>query len=381
LDRLFDLVVAGHKGSDGVRNGGDASLDLSCGAECATRDAESVVGLPVGPWGQEESATHGGQWIDRWDFLIGSCNKYALSLGVLSLLDWSGEGKGSEDPCCWNSARDTFGFVEHHLPYDGTAEPAGDHRFASKERVPPLGPWARIRNGHLSTTPQFPDAPIFSRLRSYYGVSSRTRPDPYDADPWMGCGGLERKKEEADPHVGRLAVTQLDLTAYPVETAFSNLFTGAGRNWWSNLKLAEAYSRLSTNRTVKANFCGSSSPSDNRLLFQDLHRQGELIKILSLQRQASWVKTPHINSWQEDPEEQRVTLSKTGTTLRTERSESTGIFALFLGEVADRDPADGLPIKIGKGLVVVAHVDDVGLSTEVTKLVDFLFQASLRDHL
>lgn len=382
LERLFDLVLSGHIGSDGVRNGGDPSLDLSCGAECATRGAESVIGLPIGPWGQEEGAAHGGAWIDRWDFLIGSCNKYALSLGALSFLDWSNEGEGGPgDLCCWNTLRDTLGFVERHVPGGGTLEPIADQRFAGNAKVPKLGPWARIINGRLSTSPQFPEAPIFGRLQSYFGVSSRTRPDPYDADPWMMCGGLELKGQKLHPQVGRVALTQLDLTAYPVETSFINLFTGAGRNWWSNLKFAEAFSRISTNRPVMVSFCErSASPTTN--LFQDSRRQSELIKILSLQRQeASWVETPQIDAWQEEASEERVTLSKTGTTLRTENSESTGIFALFLGEVADRDSLDSLPIKIGKGLIVVAHVDDVGGSSDVTDLVDNLFQVALRERL
>src|SRR6185436_5565403 len=142
------------------------------------------------------------------------------------------------------------------------------------------------------------------------------------------------------------------------------------------------YSRLSTNRPVRVNFCGNASPP-RRALFKDSRRQGELVKILSRQRQeANWVKTPQIDLWQkEGSNDQRLTLSKTGTTLRTERSESTGVFALFLGNVADRDPLDGLPIKIGKGLVVVAHVDDVGGSSVVTDLVDALFRAALRDRL
>ncbi len=379
LEKLFDLVVAGHLGTDQVRNGGDPSLTLSCGKECAGRSAESIVGLPVGPWGREEGAKHGGVWIDRWEFLLDSCNKYALSLGVLSLMDWHDNNKGM-DACCWNTFRDRFGFVEHQFPHGGTPEPFADQLFASRERVPRLGPWAQIINGRLSTSPQFPDAPIFARLQSYFGVSSRSRPSQYDADPWVGCGALE-KVGPLTP-VGRLAVSQLDLTSYPVETSFTNLFTGSGRNWWSNLKLAEAYSRLSTNRAVRMNFCGPPGPSGRADLFRDSHRQAELIKILSLQRQsADWVRknTPQINSWQQEGD-RRVTLSKTGTSLRSENSESTGVFALFLGEIADRDPRDNLPIKIGKGLVVVAHVDDVGGSPEVVKLVDSLLPA-LRERL
>ena len=127
------------------------------------------------------------------------------------------------------------------------------------------------------------------------------------------------------------------------------------------------------------NFCGPANRS-TASLFKDLHRQSELVKILSLQRQAaSWVKTPQIDSWQKQ-DGRRVTLSKTGTSLRTENSKSTGVFALFIGEVADRDPLDGLPTKIGRGLVIVAHVDDVGGSSEVTELVDTLFPI-MRDRL
>jgi hypothetical protein len=145
----------------------------------------------------------------------------------LSLLDWHTRGRG-EDACCWNTLRDRFGFVERQFPGGGTADPTADQLFASQERVPQLGPWTHLINGRLSTGPQFPDAPIFGRLYSYYGVSSRSRPSQYDADPWVGCGALEKVGPVTS--VGRLAVTQLDLTAYPVETSFTNLFTGSGRN-------------------------------------------------------------------------------------------------------------------------------------------------------
>jgi hypothetical protein len=115
------------------------------------------------------------------------------------------------------------------------------------------------------------------------------------------------------------------------------------------------------------------------VLFTDLPRHEDVVRILSQQRQANWVQSDDIDRWQAAAPLRRMTLSKTGTSLRQEQNESTGIFAIFLGEVASFDTvAPGLPTRAQGGLVVAAHVDDVGGSGPVTALVDQLFRL-LRD--
>jgi hypothetical protein len=67
----------------------------------------------------------------------------------------------------------------------------------------------------------------------------------------------------------------------------------------------------------------------------------------------------------------RVMLSKTGTTLRMAGYSNTGVFATYIGNVTEGDSRN--PTAVGKGIVVITYVDDLGASERVTQLVDFLF--------
>ncbi|MFL6260780.1 MAG: hypothetical protein ACJ76Y_13790 [Thermoanaerobaculia bacterium] len=376
LDPLFDLMITGHLGTDGGYNGGNSKLPLRCsgpsGRYCTDRSAEAIAGMPAGPWGSEEGTRHGGPWIDRWEFLIDSCNKYAVTLGTLSLLDWKKNGLGNASACCWNRPRDEFGFVAGQS-FRMTGEPAGSSLYVSTDQLPPLGPWAQVINGSLSPTAYLADAPLFVRLFDYYDVSPRSSSVPFDSAPWLNCEGLAKLDlhDRNTEVVGRVAGTQLHLTTQPASITFTNLFTGAGHNWWSNVELAQAYGRLMVNQKIRASFCRPEETKGE--LFKSQSRQHELIKMLSLQRQASWVKVPKIDSWQKEKPDKRITLSKTGTTLWHEGYKNTGIFVIFLGSAADKDILDRLPVKPGKGLLVLAYVDEAGSSENVTKLVDYLF--------
>ena len=48
-------------------------------------------------------------------------------------------------------------------------------------------------------------------------------------------------------------------------------------------------------------------------------------------------------------------------------------FAVVAGTVGARDTTDNMPIRLDRGIVIVAHVDEVGISTNVTRLVDSIF--------
>jgi hypothetical protein len=368
LGRLFDLVIAGHNGV-----GGKPKALLSCtnSTECLKTDAESIVGLPVGPWGREEGG-HGGTWIGRWEFLIGSCNKFALSLGVLSLFDWNAHGR-NQIACCWNPARDSFGFA--HVQTQRQVVPAAGTVIRASQDLPPPGPGIQALGSGISSTGQLGDAPLFARLQHYFGVSPRSQSDAFDSDPWLSCAALQEAKPTAP--VGTVAKSQLYFSRFPVGVPFTNVFTGSGQNWWSNVKLAEAYARIASNRRIQASFC--DPPAAAAPLFQDTERQGEVVGILSRQRTATWmvspsISTPNINRWEHDEAAGRTAISKTGTTLRQENNNNTGVFAVVAGSIASRDVTNHLPVGVRGGVAIAAHVDDIGASRDVAQLVDHLFR-------
>jgi hypothetical protein len=177
LSPLFDLVVAGHVDETGHRNGGNGKLP-NCG-NCDDRTIEAIAGLPLGPWGAEEAqGPHATDaWLDRRDFLLASCNKFAVTLGVLTLLDWSGAPKTRPTACCWVEGRDQFAI--------------GGRRFSIEADLPPLGRWLdpdtyETRGG------EFADAPIFKRLEQYYGLVAGGGKQTYDSGPWIACAGRKR---------------------------------------------------------------------------------------------------------------------------------------------------------------------------------------------
>jgi hypothetical protein len=363
LGRLFDLVVAGHGGTGGNRM---ARLSCSNSRECLDPRAEPIAGLPIGPWGQEEG-THGGAWIGRHEFLIGSCNKFAVTVGLLSLFDWNNTRRGNALACCWNPVRDSFGFAP--VQVGRTVSPVAGTAVHTPTELPPIGSGIEVWDGHIANTPTFADSPPFVRLQHYFGVSPRSRTDDYDSSPWTGCPGGQR--QGTGQVIGTVTQPQLYLSRFPVGVFFTNFFTGSGPNWWSNLKLAEAYTRLAMNHPISATFCAQTPPVEP--LFQNRVRQAELVKILSRQRTASWVHTPVINAWEREAAHDRAALSKTGTSLRHDNHKSTGIFAILFGNATSHDVSDHLPTALRHGLVIVAHVDDVGGSALVTELVDSVF--------
>jgi hypothetical protein len=364
LDRLFNLMVAGHPPP--ARE--PAPLPYSC-PQCAEIGYEAVAGLPLGPYGSEEGSWQHKQddWIDRSEFLVASCNKYAVTLGVLSLFDWTRPSDGSNTACCWNTRRDSFALSPNQTADGRSAAPYPTDVYSHATQVPPLGPW--IEPTQASTTARFADAPIFTRLERYYGVPARSQPDAYDALPWAKCVGLDALAYRTRvPRMGTVARTQLSLTGQIVGPSFTNLFTGAGHNWWSSVKLAEAYARLAMNKEMAAGFCGGNVAQQP--LFSDTSRHAELLQILSRQRTASWMHLDNVNAWiAQGPK--RVALSKTGTTLRMSGYASTGVLALFAGEAEAM--VGPHPSKIANGIVMVVYVDDIGKSEQVTRLADQLF--------
>jgi hypothetical protein len=365
ISQLFDLMVTGHGEAVGA-------MGVPACATCADPRVQAVAGLPLGPWGAEDGVGgHGNDaWIDRSEFLVSSCNKYAITLGVLSLLDWNPDARRTGEPCCWNAARDSFGFSHWQDVGGDTAPPA--IQFTIAQQLPPITRNLTMQpDGSIVTNADFPSAPIFQRLSAKYGVGSREDANSYDPMPWHRCMASTPANPNDPFPVGSIERTELRLTPHVIGPAFTNLFTGAGHNWWSNVKLAEAYARLAMNQRIEASFCGSGTPAK---LFEATARHEEMLQILSRQRGASWVKIPNIEAWvQAQPE--RITLSKTGTTLRAEGYESTGVFAIYIGrgEAFAGEPLR--PTRAGDGIVVVAHVDDIGESTVVTGLVDFVFPA------
>lgn len=352
LEQLFDLQVGGH-----LQYGGEGKPP-KC-ATCRQPIAEPIAGLPLGPWGDEEAkGLHASDaWIDRRDFLLASCNKFAVTLGVLSLLDWSKLGTPNAQACCWLAQRDHFA--------------VGGRVYDSAADLPPVGPY--LDPATLATITDTAYAPIFQRLLHYYDVHAGSNQQTYDSSPWVACVNLPQlnKTSAAEKFVGRVETTQLALTSNSVTTAFTNIFTGSGRNWWTNVKLAEAYARIATNRHVVATFCAGSANAPKQ--FDRADRWDDLTGILSHQRMtASWVR-PHatdITAWV-SAGPGRMTASKTGTSLRNEGHSSTGIFAIYIGGSSTTNGADSIPN--GRGLVVVAHVDDIGHSSEAVQLVNDLF--------
>jgi hypothetical protein len=384
LHKLFDLQVTGHQGN-GQRG-------FPGGAPCTDPGVQAIAGHELGPWGEEEPGTsHGGAFIDRAEFLLDSCNKYAVTLGVLSLLDWRRQGNPAA--VCWSARRDAFGFTETQEldgstpPPSGLAAPPDWNGLVSRAAdlaAPPVG--LSIVNANST---RLADQPVFRRLQEYYGVAPRSTPSSYDANPWRHCAGLTTRDTRIA--IGRVETTQLDFTDMPVGTPYTNIFTGANRNWWTNVKLAEAYARLATNRRVQASFCEPPREAVPRL-FQETPpiRHRELVQILSRQRLARWVHVPTIAAWVTADSANRTVLSKTGTTVRDEGHQSTGIFVIYLGRVVDRtlrrigSGLEAVPVEVGDGFVVVAHVEDLGTerlpsggtspaSGRVTALVDGLF--------
>jgi hypothetical protein len=356
LDRFFDLSVAGH-----LAYGGEGKAP-TCGT-CTLPQAEAIAGLPLGPWGDEEAGWRHrpDPWIDRRDFILASCNKYAVTFGVLSLLDWSGTASGNAAACCWLGPRDQFRF-------DG-ARPG---LYDSPAALPPVGRW--LDSSTLATIPETATAPIFQRLMHYYGVQAISNQQVYDSSPWLDCVNVPGLAQSADPDafVGRVETTQLSLTSNRISTAFTNIFTGAGRNWWTNVKLAEAYARIATNRPVRASFCGGTALATQ--LFRDTARWQDLTGIMSHQRaEAFWVASTskaNLDAWVA-ADASRMTASKTGTSLRDTNHASTGIFAVYIGG-ASSTLANGDRIPNGRGLVVVAHIDDIGGSDKAVALVNSL---------
>jgi hypothetical protein len=365
LDPLFNLMVAGHLPPPAM----PVPAPYVCPA-CARSDHEAVAGLPLGPYGNEEGSwIHKlDSWIDRSEFLVASCNKYAVTLGVLTMFDWT-QPSGNTSSCCWNVQRDTFALSPNQLASGGSPLPYQPDVYSDPSRLPPLGPW--LNAATASTTARFADAPIFARLDRYYGVPGRTHPDAYDPLPWAKCVGFDPIADRANvPRMGSIARTQLSLTGQIVGPSFTNIFTGAGHNWWSSVKLAEAYARMATNKEVTAGLCGGSSAQGG--LFADASRHAELLQILSRQREASWVHLNAVNEWIKGGPD-RVALSKTGTTLRGAGYSSTGVFALFVGTATEMIGPH--PTRVGKGIVMVVYVDDIGKSDDVTRLTDHLFTA------
>ncbi|MEO8380743.1 MAG: hypothetical protein ABI779_13855 [Acidobacteriota bacterium] len=372
LASLFDLVVAGHPAAP------SPGQPLECPA-CAAVEHQATAGLPLGPWGSEDGGgTHRGDpWIDRADFIVSSCNKYAITLGVLSMLDWSKQR--NDAACCWNATRDRFAFVPSFDVNGPWPAPAPNQIVSSPQALPPVGPWLDART--VSTNASFPEAPVFRRLRGYYDVSSRSQPNAYDPQPWAPCVMPNAATNTQTPPMGTVVRTQLMLTGQPIGPAFTNLFTGAGHNWWTNVKLAEAYARLASNRAIQARFCGDPAANATKL-FQWDERYQDLAHILSRQKTAPWVRIDKIETWLRGAPDHRGTLSKTGTSLRSAGYQSTGIFAIYIGN-ATVGP-DGHALGGGKGIVVVAHVDEVawkdpgkkevGGSEAVTMLVNSLFR-------
>lgn len=369
LASLFDLMIAGHP------QVAPSKEPIACPA-CTDEGVQATVGFPVGPWGAEDGGgTHGNDdWIDRSEFIVASCNKYAITLGILSFMDWNRQG--NQAACCWNTTRDAFAFVTGHNLGGGTV-PFGT-TYTTADQLPPFGPWIDAQT--VSTNASFPDAPLFRRLRDYYDVSSRSLANAYDQEPFAPCVMPKITQLAQMPPMGTLARTQLMLTGQPIGPAFTNLFTGSGHNWWTNVKLAEAYVRLASNRASRAQFCGTKVPKDD--LFRLTSRYEELMQIMSRQKGAHWVRIPAIENWIQQDAANRGTFSKTGTSLRQSGQESTGIFAIYVGNTTTA--ADGYAMRGGKGVVVVAHVDDlgteivngrrVGASEQVTDLVNSLFE-------
>lgn len=371
LSTLYDLMIAGHPQVPTVKG-------LDC-TTCTDDGVQATAGFPVGPWGAEDGGgRHGNDdWIDRSEFIVSSCNKYAITLGLLSMVrDWTQQGNPAA--CCWNAARDTFGFATAQNVGGGTSPPPA--QTTSSAQLPPFGPWVDSRT--VSTNASFPDAPVFRRLRHYYDVSSRSIPNPYDQQPFAPCV-MPKIAAAAAPPMGTLARTQLMLTGQPIGPAFTNLFTGSGHNWWTNVKLAEAYARLATNRETPAQFCGGSAAPATADLFKLTSRYEDMMQILSRQKNAIWVRIPTIKTWIAADPTKRGTFSKTGTSLRSAGHASTGIFAIYIGSATTASDPDHHATRGGKGIVVVAHVDDlgtelvgtrrVGASEQVTQLVDSLF--------
>ena len=384
LHELFDLQVTGHLGN-GHRG-------FPGGAPCTDPGVQAIAGHELGPWGEEEPGTgHGGAFIDRAEFLIDSCNKYAVYLGVLSLLDWRRQGNPAA--VCWSAQRDTFGFTNTHELDGSTPAPSGlaaPPRWnglvsrAADLAAPPVG--LSIVNANST---RLADQPVFRRLQEYYGVAPRSTPSRYDSNPWRHCAGLSTRA--ASVAIGRVETTQLEFTNMPVGTPYTNIFTGANRNWWTNVKLAEAYARLATNRRVQASFCQVPREPTPTLFHETPPiRHRELVQILSRQRLARWVRVPTIAAWVAADSANRTVLSKTGTTVRDEHHQSTGIFVIYLGSVVDRalrrigSGLEAVPVEVGDGFVVVVHVEDLGAgrlptggtspaSGRVSALVDGLF--------
>jgi hypothetical protein len=391
LARLFDLQVTGHAGN------GELGFPPPVGIACDVPGVQAIAGHALGPWGDEEGTVHGGAFVDRAEFLIASCNKYAVTLGVLSLLDWSRQDNPVAN--CWSPARDAFGFTARQELDGSTAPPIGlaappawDGRVESALELP--APPAGVDLLDANSV-RLADQPVFRRLQHYYGVSPRSTPHRFDPGPWRDCPGLASWAQQAGEDLGRVETTQLQLTSLPVGTTYTNLFTGANRNWWTDLKLAEAYARLATNRQVAATFCRTAAPAPLAPLFLENPpvRHRELVQILSRQRLASWVRVGGISAWVDADPLRRTLLSKTGTTARDKGEESTGVFAMFVGEVRAHTvrrlgPVGALvPSAVGDGFVVVAHVDDLGAgevapgrqqptpaSTQVSTLVDGAFE-------
>ena len=366
VSRLFDLMVAGH----GVASGSAGRPE--CGT-CTDAHVQATAGLPLGPWGDEDGGGHSADpWIDRSEFLVASCNKYAITLGVLSLLDWNPTAPRVHSPCCWNGSRDSFGFNGVQSAEGGAPSPAAP--ITTAQQLPPITrTLTQQQDRSIVTNADFPSAPIFQRLSQKYGVGSREDANPYDPMPWHRCIASTPGAGTDPLPVGSVQRTELRLTNQVIGPAFTNIFTGAGHNWWSNVKLAEAYARLAMNQRIDANLCGSPTTA---ALFTETGRHQELLQILSRQRTANWVSIPAIEAWiAEQPQQGRITLSKTGTTLRANGYESTGIFAIYIGRGQTFAGTPPRPTSARDGIVVVAHVDDIGGSGIVTELVNAVFPA------
>lgn len=370
LSRLFNLVVAGHRDTAGRTNGGN-DKHPKC-PDCEDQTFEAIAGMPLGPWGSEEAkGTHADDpWLDRREFLLASCNKYAVTLGVLTLLDWSGTARTQSTACCWIPGRDQFGFS----PATGSAAPSD--LITEENQLPPLGKW--LHRSSYQTHGEFANAPIFKRLEHYYGLKAGSDAQAYDSDPWIACVGMPGLSTtlKSSEFLGRVETTELALTSNRVSTAFTNIFTGGGRNWWTNVKLAEAYARVATNRQIDATFCAPKNAVAPKPLYSNIQRWEELTGILSQQRTAAnWV-APHakkITKWVDaGPPGSRITLSKTGTSLRELGFSSTGIFAMYVGNKPAAAPT-GNPLPNGRGFVVIVHIDDIGHSSEAVRLMNDVF--------
>lgn len=439
LDQLFDLVVAGHVS----RQTWDKSWSNAagvCSEHCRSPEAEYILGFPFGPFGNDAGVGHRElPLLGRWEFLIGSCNKYALAFGFAGLLDWSAPRRAvGGHPCCFARERDRFLFrAVQPLGLAGQSSRAAAQTLLTtlssshvgvdaQDGFPPESSGLVYDSSRVERLRANPTAlgsvPLFKRLRALYDLEMASSSIPFDAGVWSDCAGALRedlnKVANGGQTLGGPLRTSLNFDRLN-PTSFSNIFTGANINVWTNTKLAEAYARLTSNNVVTARFCRPAGATTLEPLFVDGNRHRELAQILSQQRHAGWVRENlgvrpsalesyppgSVKRWLADapsPEgtPERVMLSKTGTSRRSEHQQNTDVFVAVFGRPSGWTttgvpagphrvasliavPLDEavvvngrvqLPHGIQSGIVVVAHLDTAGGTSEkAVRLVNVLF--------